>query len=311
MNIFLFMLAFAEPLFKGSPTQDHVRQGSSGTCYFHAVMASAANQDPTLLTRRMSEKESILPLLSSKYFEIRVGKYTESVYPKDALSFQAEHSDRSTGGLWVPAMLKAYGQMLLRKGIVKYISNQDQEFLTSLLQLDPMIVSSIDSAVRTAINPEGKLNRSDFQNKLRVRGVPNEIIQLSMDTGFIDILEEVVQSNPEAFDAEYLMGKGGYSLVVAENIFNYRCRRIGSSSPSLYQEVSSAINNKNIVTISSKTQCVGSNPSWFTENHAFAVLDTQNSNFIIRNPWSSRLTPFQASLNDISSCMHSVTICQP
>ncbi len=142
-----------------------VRQGTLGSCYFHATIAALAVTQPGLL------RAAIRPDAGGGFSVRFADGKVEQVYLADAQFARDSGYDRSDG-LWVAVLFRGYAQRTLRAALVEAIAESS---LSSILKLSmgavvtnsDLLLLAYDRAIRTQIDQAGDIDRVRLKARLR------------------------------------------------------------------------------------------------------------------------------------------------
>ncbi len=300
-----------------------VRQGTLGSCYFHATIAALAVAQPGLL------RAAIRP--DGGGFSVRFadGK-VEQVYPADAQFARDSGYDRSDG-LWVAVLFRGYAQRTLRAALVEAIAESS---LSSILKLSmsavvtnsDILLLAYDRAIRTQIDQAGDIDRGRLKARLREElnslpleeGSKQRALGLLDSSGLLDALEDKIKINGELFGAYRAVGQGGLPERVmkafAGTAHSYAIR----NGAMALAAISSALEKHQAVVVWTRDDPVqimvsksrfplGSQAgSWYDEEHAYSVLNVNRAagTIRLRNPWARHPEPdgeFTLPLNSFSA----------
>jgi hypothetical protein len=294
------------PLYgKSGVTPEAVRQGSLGSCYFHATIAALARSNPDTLRdaiHRNGDGSFTVHFFSGP---------DESVFPEDIEFGRAHRFDRSDGA-WVLVLMRGYAQRTLRLSLVDavktstYIPFFARPVALSLLDQSGPLLVAYDRAIRSVVNQEGGLDRSVLKLKLATQlsslGLPS--MQADMLVGFLDEkgffeqLSKTVSENGEVFGAYKGLGEGGIpvhvleaflgssqaGLITEQNEFHAQLRRLHAGSLALVIGTFAEPATKDFEE---------THKDWFVPGHCYTVMDYDETSQTVslRNPWSSHPDP--------------------
>ena len=216
----------AEPLLlfgKSGVTPDAVRQGTLGSCYFHATIAALARSNPDMLhdsIRRDADGSFRVHFFSGP---------DESVFPVDIEFGRAHGYDRSDGA-WVLVLMRGYAQRTLRLSLVEAVEKSTlipflaRPLALSLLDQSGPLLVAYDRAIRSVINQQGALDKTLLKQRLAAQlktlglhSMQSEMLGSFLDEkGFFDQLAKNVEENGEVFGAYKGLGQGGIPMRVLE-----------------------------------------------------------------------------------------------
>jgi hypothetical protein len=286
-------------------TPEAVRQGTLGSCYFHATIAALARSHPDLL------RNAILRNGQGSY---RVHFYDgpeESVFPEDIDFGRAHHFDRSEGS-WVLVLMRGYAQRALRQSLIDtiqkstYIPFFARPMAVSLLNQSGPVLVAYDRAIRAVVNQDGSIDKAALKQKLAMQlatlGVPSaqaEMLSGFLDEkGFFDSLVLTVEQNGEAFGAYKSMSEGGIPMRVIEAF-------LGNSKAGLVADRSEFVDQLHRFNTGKMALVVGSwaqlpnarfkpeENGWFVASHSYTVMgfDEATQTVSLRNPWGTHPEP--------------------
>ena len=316
-----------QQLFEGTPRESHVRQGSIGTCYFHAVISGMANVNPSKIKGMIKEGGSI-PGVSDTVYEVSLaGGAEEFPLKADVVESREGGYDKSTGGLWVAVLMRSFALSVLRAKLVDWFQRKAPlppfagPLVVQLLSEDKVVIQAYDAAVRTAIDPSGNVDRATFAGNLKKRlqklnlppGVGDILVQLASSVGLLAAVEEVAKENGEVFGANRAIGNGGIPSRAAGTLFGMRCSMVqmrSTNAGSVFAKMKGTLSDGGLVVAATGGACSGSRSSWFVTNHAFAILGVSGNAASVRNPWESTPTPFSVPSAEFMSCFEWVEVCK-
>jgi hypothetical protein len=282
-----------------------VRQGTLGSCYFHASLAAVANAAPDTL------RGAITPLPTGGYRVHFTQGQDETVLPEDVEFGRAHSYDRSEG-VWVGVLMRAYAQRVLRISLINTIQNAPSIpifirplALSSLNQSDTLL-SAWDRAVRAVVSQDGNIDKAALTkhlgDELAILGIP--AAQSAMvsgflnDQGFFDAVSQAVQANGEVFGAYKSLGQGGIPVQVIEAFMGSASAGQISERRPLMEKLRKLHAGGLAMVAGSGTNPAGTEPvgkaeGWWVATHAYTVLDFDETaqTVSLRNPWGARPAP--------------------
>ena len=285
-----------------------VRQGSLGSCFFHASVAAVAKGDPAAI------RKAILGEASKGYRVHFVDGPEELVYRED-LEYARHHNYDKSEGEWVAVLMRAYAQRELRQSMIQAIHRSTAiptfakpAALAALQQTSPLLVA-YDRAIRSVVNQDGQVDKASFKIQLSKEfstlGIPpaqSRVLEgLLEQAGFFESISKTVQDNGEVFGAYRSIGQGGIPINVIEAIMG----RARSGVMTNQAELAAALSNfsgsgramvagtKGAVAAEDLVGQTSPEQSWFVANHAYTVMDydERTQKVSLRNPWASRPLP--------------------
>jgi hypothetical protein len=301
-----------------------VRQGTLGSCYFHATIAALAVTQPGLL------RAAIRPDAGGGFSVRFADGKVEQVYPADAQFARDSGYDRSDG-LWVAVLFRGYAQRTLRAALVEAIAESS---LSPILKLtmsavvtnSDILLLAYDRAIRTQIDQAGDIDRVRLKARLRQElnslpleeGSKQRALGLLDSSGALGALENKIKINGELFGAYRAVGQGGLPERVmkafAGTAHSYAIRNgamaLAAISNALekHQAVVVWTGDDPVQIMVSKSRFpLGSQVgSWYDEEHAYSVLNVNRTagTIRLRNPWARHPEPdgeFTLPLNSFSA----------
>lgn len=200
-----------------------VRQGTLGSCYFHASVAALAQTAPETLRNAISRNPG-----GGYRVRFKDGP-AELVYSEDVEYAQAHGYDHSEG-TWVAVLMRGYAQRALRQSLVSAIQKSDsipaftKPMALSLLDQYNLLLVAYDRAVRAVVSQDGTMNQASLKQSLALElhnaGIPSASAQAMVgfldDRGFFSALARTVQEDGEVFGAYKGLGMGGIPVRVFE-----------------------------------------------------------------------------------------------
>lgn len=313
-------------LFVSAPSDSHVRQGALGTCYLHALLAAVARHHPEWLTRGASETKVVGFESQPAYrVDLEEGRL-ETVFQSDAIEARSKGYDESIGGLWTVVFLRAYGQSVLRDNLIEFVKKQPlldemlKGFVVSWLEKDQLVTPAYDRAVRGVVSQSGEVDAAALKEGLRKEltalSVPPTILEALLDlaeqAGFISQLETMVKQDPEVFGAWKIIGHGGVSARAAKRLFGLSCEVLSPGQLGLEgtkTTLTVALDQHKVVIGSGHDQSIENHASWFSFDHAYAILGIDGDSVELRNPWTSTPESFKVPLSEAQRYFDGIQVC--
>jgi hypothetical protein len=289
-----------------------VRQGSLGSCYFHASIASLAAVRPDLL--RQSIQQDDKGNLSVRFADGQI----ERVYADD-VQFARKSGYDLSDGLWVTVLFRGYAQRTLRAAMVEAVQKSAlfsalKGMVSGAIENNDYVLLAYDRAIRSQIDQSGNINRVRLKAQLHeeLRALPangeweKRAVDMLDTSGFFEALEANIKANGELFGAYRAVGQGGLPERVLRAFIGgghtlYPIKDTAQATA----EISSALQAHQAVVawtseapdarLVAKWRAPGRNePSdWFVGSHAYSVLaiDPSAGTITIRNPWGTHPYP--------------------
>jgi len=277
-----------------------VKQGTLGSCYFHASIAAVAKVSPAAI------KSAISGDAQRGYKVHFLSGPEEVVYPQD-IAYAHEHAYDRSEGEWVTVLMRGYAQRALRHSMVEAVNRSTTIpifakpiALNALDQTGPLLLA-YDRAVRSVVSQDGQMDKASFEAQLNRQivalGVPAAQAQviggLLEQGGFYEAIAESVRDNGEVFGAYRSLGQGGIPFSVLEALLGP-----AHSSPvtdaSLAGELRRLHGGGEAVVAGTKPSAGSSSGAdWFVPTHAYTVLDYDEGSrmVLLRNPWGAKPGP--------------------
>ena len=282
-----------------------VRQGTLGSCYFHASLAAVAAAAPDTL------RNAIAPNPGGGYRVHFTRGQDEVVLPED-VDFGRAHSYDRSEGVWVGVLMRAYAQRVLRASLIHTIEHAPSipDFvrpmaLSSLNQSDALL-SAWDRAVRAVVSQDGTIDKAALKQHLaeELAGLGVPATQSAMvsgflnDQGFFEAVTQAVQANGEVFGAYKSLGQGGIPVQVIEAFMGSASAAQVSERRPLMDKLHKLHAGGLAMVAGSGMSPAGTDPSsggegWWVAAHAYSVLDYDDAaqTITLRNPWGARPAP--------------------
>jgi Calpain family cysteine protease len=301
------------PLFgKAGVTPQAVRQGTLGSCYFHASIASLASAQPDLLRRAIQQDEK--GNLSVRFNDGTI----ERVYAED-IEFARKSRYDFSDGLWVTVLFRGYAQRTLRAAMIDAVQKSAlfaplKAMVSKGIENSDYVLLAYDRAIRAQIDQSGNINRArlktQLQEELRVVPASGEWEKRAVDmldtSGFFEALESDIRSNGELFGAYRAVGQGGLPEgVLRAFVGDSRTIYPIKDAAQVTAEISSALQaHEGVVAWTSESPDArlvakwrqptpADRPDWFVGSHAYTVLaiDSNAGTVTVRNPWGTHPYP--------------------
>jgi len=280
-----------------------VRQGTLGSCFFHAALAAVAEADPAAL------RQAIRGNAKTGYRVHFVSGPDELVYPLD-IEYARAHSYHRSEGEWVTILMRGFAQRKLRQGMIAAINRSTliPEFakpiaLSGLESTGPLLVA-YDRAIRSVVSQDGKMDKATFElqltrelSALGVSSAQAQVIGGLLDhAGFYEELNNTVKENGEVFGAYRGLSQGGIPRSVIDSFLGGTSRAAPVTSAMLLAQLRQLhAGGKAIVAGSKNTPPFhgAQPPEWYIPGHAYTLLDYDQATAMVklRNPWGSRPSP--------------------
>lgn len=280
-----------------SPTA--VRQGTLGSCFFHASVAAVAKSDPEAIRRAISGD------LQHGFQVHFVNGAQELVYRTDVDYARSHNYDRSQG-IWVTVLMRGYAQRELRKSMIEAVQRSTsipafaKPVALSMLQKSGPLLLAYDRAVRSVVNQNGEMDRASFDanlaREIHALGIPAaqaQVIGGLLDRGGLyNAITATVQKNGEVFGAYRGLGQGGIPVSVLEALLG-SARSSAVADDALARILQDAHNNRAAAVAGTRSSSSSAGADWYVASHAYTVLDYDPSrgSIELRNPWASRPGP--------------------
>jgi len=280
-----------------------VRQGTLGSCYFHASIAALAQSSPATL------RAAIRSNPGGGYRVHFLDGPDEVVFPED-VSFGREHNFDRSDGTWVAVLMRGYAQRELRKSLVHAIQKSDaipiyvKPIGLSLLEQSDLLLVGYDRAVRAVVQQDGVIDRNQLKAHLagQLGGLGISATEAQMLTGFLDergffdALAATVQENGEVFGAYKSLGQGGVPGHVFEAFLGQSFSGLVADRKLTVEQLRQLRSGRMAVVAGSWSSANGAdygNADWWVAAHAYTVLsyDDAAGTVTLRNPWGTKPDP--------------------
>ena len=275
-----------------------VRQGGLGSCFFHASVAALARANPDLL------RGAIKQAAPDSFVVTFSNGAKETVDIQDVIYARENGYDHSDG-LWVAILLRGYGQITLRNALLTSISattypDSIKKLAAGLIQQNDLVLNAYDRAIRTAVAQTGDLDPGKLMDALNTEMtrvglsilVRSQVDQFLSQQEFLTALGKQVRANGELFGVYRSVGQGGFVRRVLE-AFGGKVETVGFDNN--VQDARPALRlvhtGRAPGVATTRDNPSPNNPaaasSWFVADHAFTVLDYDESTDMVtlRNPW--------------------------
>ena len=282
-----------------------VRQGTLGSCYFHASIAAVAKANPAAIRKAIGGDAK------NGYRVHFASGPDETVYVED-VEYGRAHSYDKSEGQWVTVLMRAYAQRALRENMVQAINRSTAipvwvkpVTLTALDEPGPLLVA-YDRAIRSVVGQDGQLDKTKFQpalsSQLASLGVPTveaeALGSLLEQAGFYEALQSAVRDNGEVFGAYETLNQGGIPVKVLRAIMGaaqatmIMTSTLSAQLQSVHAGGTAMVARSRNAAPESALQS-GKAPDWFVPGHAYTVLDydAADGTVLLRNPWGAHPGP--------------------
>ena len=276
-----------------------VKQGTLGSCYFHASIAAVAKVSPASIKSAISG--------DGKGYKVHfLTGPEEVVYPQD-IAYAHEHAYDRSEGEWVTVLMRGYAQRALRHSMVEAVNRSTSipafakpVALNALAQTGPLLLA-YDRAVRSVVSQDGQMDKASFEAQLNKQiialGVPAAQAQvvggLLERGGLYEAIAKSVRENGEVFGAYRSLGQGGIPFNVLEALLG-----TAHSEPVTDSAIGGELRSLHAggVAMVSGTKASGGasgGADWFVPSHAYTVLDYDEGArmVVLRNPWATKPGP--------------------
>jgi hypothetical protein len=301
-----------------------VRQGTLGSCYFHATVAALAVSQPGLL--RAAIRQDASGGLSVRFADGKI----EQVYPDD-VQFARDSNYDLSDGLWVAVLFRGYAQRTLRAALIEAVSESSlSPFLklsmSAVVTNSDILLLAYDRAIRTQIDQAGDIDRIRLKARLRQElnslpldeGSKERALSLLDSSGLFEALENKIKINGEVFGAYRAVGQGGLpervmkSFAGAAHSYTLRDGAIALAAISNALEKHQAVvvwtGDSPAPVMAAKWRSLFGTQldNWYDEEHAYTVLSVNRAagTIRLRNPWARHPEPdgeFTLRLNSFSA----------
>ena len=283
-----------------------VRQGTLGSCFFHATLAAIAQASPSSL------RDAIRGNAKTGYRVHFLSGPDELVYAQDVEYARAHGYDHSEGE-WVAILMRGFAQRKLRQSMIAAIQHSTvipafikPIALSSLEGSGPLLVA-YDRAIRTVVNQTGKQDgqmdkaglRAEVARELSALGVSatqaQVIVGLLDHAGFYEELNKTVSENGEVFGAYRSLGQGGIPRSVMEAFLGH-AQAAPVTAATLTTKLLALHAGGTAMVAGSRPSIAsfqGHPPDWYVPAHAYTLLDYNETSrtITLRNPWGAHPNP--------------------
>ena len=285
-------------------TPQAVRQGTMGSCYFHAAVAALAGSNPEMIKRLIRCNAD-----SSYTVEFPDGK-KETAYLKD-IQFARDSGYDLSDGLWVSVLFRAYAQRTLRSALLGAIDGSAltvriKSYVREFAASNDACLLAYDRAIRSVVDQNGIINADRLKAALRrelphtklFKDIEDTLVGLLDSHGVFAGLEAKIRESGELFGAYRAVGQGGLPQRVLEALTSRKALTtfITSDRNGILKLLSAAPGLPAVVGTPNKELALHSSSSdsdWFSPRHAYTVLgyDASTMTVTILNPWGDKPSP--------------------
>jgi hypothetical protein len=287
----------------GGVSPQAVRQGTLGSCYFHASIAALAKSAPQTLRGAISRN----PLGGYRvhFFD----GPDEIVFQEDVEYGRAHSFDRSEGE-WVLVLMRGYAQRALRRGLVTSIQRSDaipayvKPLALEWLNHAGLLLVAYDRAIRSVISQDGKLDEATLKQslsaQLKALGIPSAEAQMLVglldDRGFFNRLGRTVEEDGEVFGAYKSLGMGGIPVRVIEAFTGEAHAGLVADHERTMKDLR-RLHSEGVAMVAGSwslpPSAAYSSSNWWVNAHSYTLLDFNEAEGTVklRNPWGARPDP--------------------
>ena len=279
-----------------------VRQGSLGSCYFHASIAAVAKAAPAAIQNAIGGDAQ------HGYRVHFLAGPEELVYSED-IAYARSHNYDHSEGEWVAVLLRGYAQRALRHGMIESVQRSTlipafakPVALSGLQQSGPLLLA-YDRAVRSVVSQDGSMDKASFETQLAKElgalGVPAAQAQvlggLLEQGGLYEAITRTVRQNGEVFGAYRSLGQGGIPSSVLEALLGPA--HTGQVTDGILEGELRSLHSGGTAMVAGTKSSIPSYqlnaPNWYVPGHAYTVLDYDQADgtVLLRNPWGGRPGP--------------------
>jgi hypothetical protein len=301
----------AEELYgKKGVSPEAVRQGTLGSCYFHAVIAALAQRRQDAIRKMIQSNED-----GSYTVTFGDGK-KETAYPED-LRYTRQTGYDLSDGLWVAVLFRAYAQRVLRQALVQAVDSSDifpllKQPAEELVGSNDALVLAYDRAIRAEVDQYGHIDRAKLEARLKEQMRPISVPDSMKDSlisalesgGFFDKMVEMIKQNGELFGAYRAVGQGGIADRVMQTLAGSARFQENQSETQAGTSLQEAVAQQLPV-----VACTGGSrfyqelaqgrtlppdtEPWYVNAHCYTVLgyDAGAATVNLRNPWGRHPDP--------------------
>jgi len=287
-----------------------VRQGTLGSCYFHAVIAALAHSRP-------DELRGMIAANSDGTYTVKFADDSkENAYLEDIRYARQSGYDLSEG-LWVAVLFRAYAQRVLREELLAEIEKSDlfpfaKPYVKDFVATHDSLLLAYDRAIRSQVEQNGNIDRKRLESRLREEikplSVPDlvseSVIKLLESEGFFDSIAQLVKQNGEIFGAYRAAGQGGVAEQVMKTMTgSNRFIQNGTESQTAAALEEAFRARRPVVACSggslfARQLAEGKalppdTRNWYLSAHCYTALsyDGSGQTVTLRNPWASFPAP--------------------
>ena len=276
-----------------------VKQGTLGSCYFHASVAAVAKASPASIKSAISG--------DGKGYKVHfLDGPEEVVYPQD-IAYAHDHAYDRSEGEWVTVLMRGYAQRALRHSMVEAVNRSTTIpvfakpiALNALGQTGPLLLA-YDRAVRSVVSQDGQMDKASFEAQLNKQivalGVPAAQAQvvggLLERGGLYEAIAKSVRENGEVFGAYRSLGQGGIPFNVLEALLG-PAHSVPVADASIHEQLRN-LHAGSVAMVSGTKSSAGasSGADWYVPSHAYTILDYDEGArmVVLRNPWATKPGP--------------------
>lgn len=276
-----------------------VKQGTLGSCYFHASVAAVAKASPASIKSAISG--------DGKGYKVHfLDGPEEVVYPQD-IAYAHDHAYDRSEGEWVTVLMRGYAQRALRHSMVEAVNRSTTIpvfakpiALNALGQTGPLLLA-YDRAVRSVVSQDGQMDKASFEAQLNKQivalGVPAAQAQvvggLLERGGLYEAIAKSVRENGEVFGAYRSLGQGGIPFNVLEALLG-PAHSVPVADASIHEQLRN-LHAGRVAMVSGTKSSAGasSGADWYVPSHAYTILDYDEGArmVVLRNPWATKPGP--------------------
>jgi len=289
---------------------ESVRQGSLGSCYFHAVVAALAQ-------RREDAIRKMIQSNTDGSYTVTFGDGKKETAYREDIRYTRNSGYDLSDGEWVAVLFRAYAQRVLRAALLQAIDSSDifpllkQPAEQLVASSDPLVLA-YDRAIRAQVDQYGNINRANLEAGLKKQmasiAVPDtlkdSLISLLESSGFFDKMVAMIQQNGELFGAYRAVGQGGLADRTMETLAGSTRSQQNESEAQVAAALATAVNNGMPIVactggsqyyqavLQGRTLPPGTD-GWYVNAHCYTVLsyDAVAVTVNIRNPWARHPDP--------------------
>ena len=282
-----------------------VRQGTLGSCYFHAVIAALAKF-------QARDLQKMIQANSDGTYTVRFADgLKENAYAED-VQYTRESGYDLSEGLWVAVLFRAYAQRVLRQALVSGIDRSElfpfvKSYVKDFVSTNDPLLLAYDRAIRSQVDQHGNIDRSMLEAQLREQmrplsvpdAIQDAVIKLLESGGFLDSLAEVIKQNGEIFGAYRAVGQGGIAERVMQAmtgsvrfVQNESAEQAGETlEQAMHAElpvVACSGGSQYFQELAQGRSLPADTKNWYVNAHCYTVLayDGASRTVTLRNPWA-------------------------